>query len=981
MEGAFGRTVPDLTVRTDPGAASRASSLGADAYTEDAEIGLAEHAAAPDQPAGMHTFAHEYAHAVQSQGGTGDTTGGVAEVSLEGASTRQHEPTEDIGLIEANAEAAADDVVSGQKPSVLPATMPRVALDDPRSQKIPPRGSFIVAPLKGGGFQYTFNGDDALTWRNRAMTVFTYYMKDNFPGITDQIVQEMAAKLNVELLNVAEADIKKFKYMHVLFDAQVETTVRASMRKSYPRYAPSRAQSGNRALESKDATPGQGTQTPAPTTATPPTKQDPATPTDFSAEDKKLADELAELTKESKQKTKVDPKELVQLYKMMKEAVKDPKFAESGQSMVKFAKFYELNKDKIKGILDSGQKGNLSQDKIEKVIAEYGKFIAAEPLDKDPDQPLETVEDFDKEFKYDENWQQMSKLDRKLMIDYAKLNPGEITDDKLKSKTISKNTKVMMALKLADKSVLGAMKDAAEDAFSDPTFLVTLVLMMAIYVGLWLTPDPTFITKIAAGALTVAMLLQFAWSDIIGTVRAFSTLQDESDVSFDVKQLRDAGNKFIKKLGTVGFDVLMFIVMWRAGKRIGPKVQKVGARRAVERAQKNLASAESQPGSGVTPKATPATANLLSQAKSAAPDPGNPTSVLDTLARSLRPEAQKGLQQFRAGRGDANALKALESETGRGMDLDHFLASKGLAEPAAQAAKADVAKARVAVARARLIEAETIKDPTLRQKARTEQFNALLTMLSELGVLRNAKVQKALTGRNLDGLISAIGEAMARKSFKAKNKYAANKNVKVHSNLAIVKEIKGFKSVAEWRAARKAQLIREGNIQEGTTQANKLEKDLSRAAAKHFEQNGKLYEALGEIDMMMVETVKGGKPKPVELSEVKTGGGDKASEAMGQLDSAQNALTDLQAKKPDIYLFERVEHHKIGRDLSAEYDLSSIGAVAKSTYGLQGKAGFTDSLGVTEETIVSLAQSLVDSLPPAGTTPSLPPVSKDEGDD
>ena len=48
MEGAFGRTVPDLTVRTDPGAASRASSLGADAYTEDAEIGLAEHAAAPE---------------------------------------------------------------------------------------------------------------------------------------------------------------------------------------------------------------------------------------------------------------------------------------------------------------------------------------------------------------------------------------------------------------------------------------------------------------------------------------------------------------------------------------------------------------------------------------------------------------------------------------------------------------------------------------------------------------------------------------------------------------------------------------------------------------------------------------------------------------------------------------------------------------------------------------------------------------------
>jgi hypothetical protein len=978
MESAFGRSLSHVDVRTDAQSASRAASLGANAYTDGAEIGFAEDVFAPDQPEGMHTIAHEFAHVVQSQGGTGDTNGGVGAVSLEGVQARPHEPTEDPSLIEANADAAADDVVRGRIPSVLPAKMPGVALDDPKAQHIPPRGSFIVAPLKGGGFQYTFNGEDALTWSNRAMTVFTYYMKDNFPGVTDQIIQKMAAGLSVELLNVEEKDIKKFHRMQVIFDANVETTVRKSMKKSYPQYAPSRAQTGQRTLENNDAVLGQGKQMPATKTETPPTKQDPVKPPDFTEEDKKLADELAELIKDSKQKTKVDPKELVQLYKMIKEAVKDPKFTESGQSMFRFAKFYELNKDKITGILESGEKGNLSQEKLEEIIAEYGKFIAAEPVDKDPgDQPLETVEDFDKEFKYDENWQQMSKLDRKLMLDYAKLRPDDITDEKLKSKTVSRDTKVMMALKLADKSTLGAMKDAAEKAFSDPAFVITLVLMLAIYVGLWLTPDPTFITKLAAGALTVAMLLQFAWSDIIGTVRAFGTLRDECDVSFDVKQLRDAGNKFFKKLGTVGFDILMFIVMWRVGKRVGPKVQEAGVRRTVERAQKNLTTAENQPGSGVTPKATAATANLLSQAKAAAPDPGNPTSVLDTLAGSLKTDAQKGLQQFRVGRGDANTMKALESETGRGMDLDHFLASKGMAEPAIQAAKADVAKARVAVARARLMEAETIKDPTLRQKARTEQFNALLKLLSDLGVLRNAKVQKSLTSRNLDGLISAIGEAIARKSLKANSKYAGNSSFKVHSNLAIVKEIRGFKSVAEWRAARKAQLIREGNIKEGTPESAKLEKELSRAAAKHFEQNGKLYEALGEIDMMMVETVKGGKPRPVELSEVKTGGGDKAGEAMAQLDAAQQTLMDLHAKKPDIYLFERVAHHEIGRNLSAEYDLSTIGTATKSTYGLQGKTGFSESLGVNEETIIGLAQSLVDSLPPSGTTPSLPPVSKE----
>ena len=57
------------------------------------------------------------------------------------------------------------------------------------------------------------------------------------------------------------------------------------------------------------------------------------------------------------------------------------------------------------------------------------------------------------------------------------------------------------------------------------------------------------------------MLLQFAWDDIIGTVRAWGNLKDDCDVSFDVDQLRQAGNKFMKKLGKTGFDILMFIVM------------------------------------------------------------------------------------------------------------------------------------------------------------------------------------------------------------------------------------------------------------------------------------------------------------------------------------------------------------------------------------------------------------------------------------
>src|SRR5262249_15166269 len=152
---------------------------------------------------------------------------------------------------------------------------------------------------------------------------------------------------------------------------------------------------------------------------------------------------------------------------------------------------------------------------------------------------------------------------------------------------------------------------------------------------------------------------------------------------------------------------------------------------------------EAQPGGGETPKASTATANLLSEAKAAAADPANPSSVLETLAKSLSGDAKNGLARLRKSAGDAQALRAIESQASRGLDIQHFLTEKGLSEAVAQAAGADVQKAKVALARAKLIEAETIKDPALREAARAEQYKALTEVLKNLGILEDSKVQTA----------------------------------------------------------------------------------------------------------------------------------------------------------------------------------------------------------------------------------------------
>ncbi|HEX3473465.1 MAG TPA: hypothetical protein VHT91_00415 [Kofleriaceae bacterium] len=104
-----------------------------------------------------------------------------------------------------------------------------------------------------------------------------------------------------------------------------------------------------------------------------------------------------------------------------------------------------------------------------------------------------------------------------------------------------------MALKLSWQSWPGEVAEAAKSAFSDPGFLITLVLIIAVYVGLWLTPEPTMITKVAAGVLTVVLLAQFAWEDIYGLAKAWMALQSDCTGANSVTSLQAAGDKFAQE--------------------------------------------------------------------------------------------------------------------------------------------------------------------------------------------------------------------------------------------------------------------------------------------------------------------------------------------------------------------------------------------------------------------------------------------------
>jgi len=651
------------------------------------------------------------------------------------------------------------------------------------------------------------------------------------------------------------------------------------------------------------------------------------------------------------------PAELQHLLQVFKDRVKDPQFSDGkGQSWLKFAKFLDQNKDKIEGILQGNPPGHLTQAKIEQIIAEYGKFISAEPAGNEEPDKLETQDEFDKKFKYDPGWQKLSKEDRRLLIDYAKLNPDDVTDGKVDFARVTTDMKVSMALKLSWHSWPAEVADAAKNAFSDPGFLISLVLIIAVYVGLWLTPEPTMITKIAAGVLTVVLLAQFAWEDIYGLAKAWMTLQDDCKAANSVTSLEAAGDKFAKKVGQVGFDILMAIAMWGLGKAAGPKVSKLGAQRATARATAEIATAEAKPGSGVPARASGEALKVMDQATARAQGSGTApppeTAVLDALgdllSESGKPEAAKGLKEFRAKLGDANAKRALDSELGKGNDLASFLTEKGMTPQAKAEARGEVEAARVKLARAKLIELKLNEDPHLRARIKVDLAELAKKLTDgKLGAADEAGFNRAVQGYDVAELVGEIGEALARESLRS----GGAPGQVVLSNIEIVREVPGFKTIAEWKAAEKA-AGRPGDV------------------GGLYEAGGKLWKSITEVDNVVVEPTADGKLRVVDLEQTKVGGTHAA--AAKQNTAAMGGLGEIAAGKTDVQIFDRVGKNKLGAQRTGEFDLSNLSGTGQHTRGLPG-TGFDRKLPFDKTTLEQLArQLLIEGLPEVWQPP--PPV-------
>ena len=381
-----------------------------------------------------------------------------------------------------------------------------------------------------------------------------------------------------------------------------------------------------------------------------------------------------------------------------------------------------------------------------------------------------------------------------------------------------------------------------------------------------------------------------------------------------------------------------------------------------------MVAVEAEPGSGVAKSATGEAAKLLDNARTSAGEGASPAEVLNALAESLPEPARAGLAKLRSV-GDAHALTVLEGKTKGGQDIAHYLAGEGLTPVERTALRQRLVEARVKLARAKLIEMEIHGDPLVQEAVR-EHAERFARRLDEASVIDDAGYNKVKEDFAIQDLIADITESVARKQLAAE--VAAEPQGKgrtILENMEIVREVPGFKTIAEWKAA---------------------QPDPAKASiGGMYEADGKVWKSLTEVDAMVVEKTAAGKLRIVEMEQVKSGKNDTPAKASKQHDSAKAGFRELLGGAKDVAIFNRTGKNTIDGNRTAEFDLSNVDAMKTTSRGLPGK-GFDKSIETGVEgldaarmrvILENLAWVLIESGLPEFWTPKVAPVTSDRSKD
>lgn len=512
--------------------------------------------------------------------------------------------------------------------------------------------------------------------------------------------------------------------------------------------------------------------------------------------------------------------------------------------------------------------------------------------------------------------------------------------------------RIRLALELCDATALGELDHAMKTAVRDPEFYVTTVLTIGIYVGLWLTPDPTMVTKIAAGALTVFMLAMFTWSDILGFCAAWLDLSSGCESATTEEQLKAAGDAFLAKLGQVGFDVFLMLLFHGVEKGAGPKVRAGARTRAAEKAAKTVDAARQAPGSGYEqPGPRPGESSqphaesvtLLNNAKATAGNGAKAGQVLDALRSQLpNQRAKRGLADFRAKVGDEAALKAAEGTAKGGKSVARWAEELGMTKEEKTAARDERARAEADLALKEVMKAQ--EDPALNAQAKRASWIRNLLVLLRALLQSHPRLAGLMKAGDLRAVTGVLGEVLARAALKQRTLPGQE----VRGDLELARKVPGnHKSIGDWHRAAKARWDAGGRV--GPEPRPERMRTYRNA----------VWESLGQADNAIIEVGSNGKASIKVVEETKTGN-ESAADASAQVGNFIENLGKIGDGSSDARMFTKEGAHTLGTDVTDSYDLSNARSAQAETRGVQGRTGFTSNLPVDRPALESAAQQAIN---------------------
>jgi hypothetical protein len=119
-------------------------------------------------------------------------------------------------------------------------------------------------------------------------------------------------------------------------------------------------------------------------------------------------------------------------------------------------------------------------------------------------------------------------------------------------------SRLFLALKLSTRYMDEGIREAAQELFSAPAFLVSVSLSVLVYFAAWLAPEPLF-SKAFAAALTVRLSLLVGLVELSRLAMACLRLYQEAEAATTPQQLEAASERFGKSLGGTTLRVLVVV--------------------------------------------------------------------------------------------------------------------------------------------------------------------------------------------------------------------------------------------------------------------------------------------------------------------------------------------------------------------------------------------------------------------------------------